>query len=365
MSHVSTSRFRPARRGYARRLGDVTAYRAARALALLPPAAQVRLSGAAPIEIDGQRLEPEIQLTLAMLERQNEAPLPSLTPAQARARARRQSLAFAGPTVSVGSVRDLSVDGAEGPLPARLYSPDEPGGPHPLLVFFHGGGFEIGDLDTHDGPCRLLCRHAGVHVLAVDYRLAPEHPFPAAPEDAWAALEWAAVHAAELGADPDRLAVGGDSAGGNLSAVVAQRAKREGGPSLALQLLIYPSTDAARTYRSEELFAEGFYLTKAEMEHFTRLYMREGVDPAEPARSPLRAADLSGLAPAFVITAGFDPLRDEGDAYADALRAAGVPVAHRRFTGMIHGFLNMGGVSRVSRDAIIELAGSTRALLAR
>ena len=349
--------------GVATTLADRLSYRAARAMSALPPTAQVRLAGGTPTEVDGQRLEPEIQLMLAMMERQGDPPLNRLGVAEARERSRRQSVALTGPTVAVGAVRDLEVDGAEGRLPARLYSPDELSGPHPLLVYFHGGGFTVGGLDTHDGPCRLLCRHAGAHVLSVDYRLAPEHPIPAAPEDAWAVVRWAATHAKALGADPARLAVGGDSAGGNLAAVVAQRAARDGGPELALQLLVYPTTDFARTYPSEDHFAEGFYLTKAEMGWFTRHYCGTDFDLADPVVSPLRAADLTGVAPALVVTAGFDPLRDEGDAYADALQAAGIAVAHRRFGGLIHGFLNMGGVSRVSRDAIIELAGSTRALL--
>ena len=352
----------------ATKLLDRASYRTARALSALPPAAMLRLAGGAPVVRDGERLEPEVQLTLSLMERQGEPPLSDLSVPAARERSRRQGIAFAGPTVPAGAVRDLEVDGAAGPLPARLYSPEESGGPHPLLVFFHGGGFTVGDLDTHDGPCRLLCRHAGAHVLAVEYRLAPEHPWPAAPEDCWAALGWAAAHAAGLGADPDRLAVGGDSAGGNLSAVVAQRAAREGGPALRLQLLIYPSTDASVTYPSEDRFAEGFFLTKSEIAWFTRNYCGTDFDAAHPALSPLRApdlADLAGLAPALVVTAGFDPLRDEGDAYAEALRTAGTVVYHRRMGGMIHGFINMGGVSRVSRDAVIELAGISRAMLAR
>ena len=345
-------------------LRDRAAYRAARAMSALPPRAQIRLSGGVAVEVDGQRLEPEIQLTLAMLERQGDLRFELLDPPEARELARRQSVTFAGPAVDVGAVRDLAVDGAAGPLRARLYSPEEPGGPHPLLVFYHGGGFVIGDLDTHDGACRLLCRHAGVHVLAVDYRLAPEHPFPAATDDAWAALRWAAAHAADLGADPERVAVGGDSAGGNLAAVVAQRSAREGGPALALQLLIYPTVDAAERRPSFELFADGFFLTRPQMEWFTAHYLSGAqVDPADPRISPLRAPDLSGLAPAFIVTSAFDPLRDEGEAYAAALRKAGNSVGLRRFGGMIHGFINMVSVSRVSHDALIEIAGATRALL--
>src|SRR4051794_29446798 len=339
-------------------------YRIARILAALPPRLQLRLSGRKQVVVDGQRLEPEIQLQLAMLERQGAPPMESLTPPDARAETRRSAAVAGGPALPVASVRDLTVDGATGPLRARHYAPDEPGGPHPLLVLYHGGGFVIGDLDTHDSPCRFLCRHAGVHVLAVDYRLAPEHKFPAAVEDGRAAFAWAAAHAAELGADPARVAVGGDSAGGNLAAVTSWLAAHDGGPAPAFQLLIYPATDASRDYRSNELFREGFFLTQSEMDWFIESYERSEADRTDPRLSPLLADDLHGLPPALVVTAGFDPLRDEGEAYAAALREAGNVVAVRRFEGLIHGFANATGVSRVSRDAVVELAGATRALLA-
>jgi acetyl esterase len=235
-----------------------------------------------------------------------------------------------------------------------------------LLVFFHGGGFVFGDLDTHDGVCRLLCRHAGAHLLAVDYRLAPEHPFPAAVEDARGALSWAWAHAHELGADPARLGVAGDSAGGNLAAVVSQLAARDGGPAPVLQLLIYPATDSTRRRRSRELFGEGLFLTDANMSWFEASYLGSVGDPNghDPRASPLLASDLSGLAPALVVTAGLDPLRDEGEDYANALRAAGTPVALRRFPGFIHGFISAAGISRACRDAVIEVAGATRGMFA-
>ncbi len=342
---------------------DRLEYRAARALAALSPRAQVRLSGRPHVQLDGQALEPEIQLTLAMLERQGAPAIETLPPPQARAQIVRQSLAIAGKPVPVGTVHDLQVDGADGPLPARHYAPDESHpGPHPLLVFFHGGGFVIGDLDTHDQVCRLLCRHAGVHVLSVDYRLAPEHPFPVPVEDCIAATRWAFAHAAELGADATRVAVGGDSAGGNLSAVVCHLLIRAGEQAPVFQLLLYPATDGAGEYRSRELFSDGFFLTEAQMAWFSAQYIGDA-DPLDTRLSILRAEDLTGLPPALVITAGFDPLRDEGEAYAAALREAGNRVALRRFPGLIHGFANAATVSRVSRDALIEVAGATRALL--
>jgi acetyl esterase len=272
---------------------------------------------------------------------------------------------FAGKPEEVGAVTDLQIE-SEVPLPARHYAPPESGGTDPLLVFFHGGGFTFGDLDTHDGVCRLLCRHAGAHVLAIDYRLAPEHSFPAAVEDARAALSWASAHAHELGADPDSVGVGGDSAGGNLAAVAAQLAARDGGPVPVLQLLIYPATDSTRRRRSRELFGEGFFLTSSEMNWFEANYLGSvgGANGHDPRASPLLAKDLSGLAPAIVVTAGFDPLRDEGEEYAEALRAAGTPALLRRFPEFVHGFIGAAGVSRACRDAVVEIAGATRAMFA-
>ncbi len=337
--------------------------RAARALAGLSPRNQVRLSRKPAVRLDGQTLEPEIQMTLALLDRRGDPPIETLTPTEARAQTRRRARLVAGRPVPVGAMRELSIDGAEGPLHARLYSCDEPGGPHPLLVYYHGGGFVIGDLDTHDGVCRMLCVHAGVHVLSVDYRLAPEHPFPAAVEDGRATLRWALDNAAGLGADPARVAVGGDSAGGNIAAVATQLAARDGGRGPALQLLIYPATDASTPRPSAGLFAEGFFLTRQQMDWFTGHYAANA-DLTDPRMSPLLTQDLSGLAPALVVTAGFDPLRDEGEAYAAALRAAGTPLLLRRFPGLIHGFINAAGISHVSRDALIEVAGAARAMLA-
>jgi acetyl esterase len=337
---------------------------AALALDALPASAQVRLSGRPPVQVDGETLAPEVQLALAMLERRREPPPETVSPAEARRRRRRLSAVYAGKPTRVGSVTDLELN-TEPRIPARHYAPAELGGPHPLLVYYHGGGFTYGDLETHDGVCRILCRHAGAHVLAIDYRLAPEHPFPAAVEDARAALGWAFAHASELGADPARLGVGGDSAGGNLAAVVSQLAARDGGPALALQLLIYPATDFTRRRRSRELFGEGFLLTNSEMDWFETNYLGpERTHAPDPRASPLLGEELSGLAPAYVVTAAFDPLRDEGEEYAEALRAAGTPVTLRRFPGFIHAFIAGAGVSRTARDALVEIAGATRATFA-
>ncbi len=339
---------------------------AAQALDRLPPSLQVRLSGRPPVQVDGETLAPEVQLALAMLERRREPPPETLPPPEARARRRRLAAVYAGKPTPVGSVADLDLDLDDAPrLRARHYAPAELGDPHPLLVYYHGGGFTYGDLETHDGVCRILCRHAGAHVLSIDYRLAPEHPFPAAVEDARAALRWAIAHASDLGADPARVGVGGDSAGGNLAAAVSQLAARDGGPAPVLQLLIYPATDFSRRRRSRELFGEGFLLTNSEMDWFETNYLGpERTSARDPRASPLLADDLSGLAPAYVVTAAFDPLRDEGEEYAAALRAAGTPVTLRRFPGFIHAFIAGAGVSRGARDALIEIAGATRAMFA-
>jgi acetyl esterase len=338
--------------------------RVGRLMAALPPRAQLRLSGKPPVRLDGQTLEPDIQLLLAMMERQGNPPIETLPPPKARAAVLHQAKAYAGPEVPVKAVRDIQVDGAEGAINARHYVPPDAGGPHPLIVYYHGGGFVICDLDTHDAPCRLLCRYGGAHVLSIDYRLAPEHPFPAPVDDCQAALRWAFEHAEELGADPTRIAVGGDSAGGNLSTAVALLAREGENPMPHFQLLIYPVTDFANPHPSRHTFAEGFFLTQSEMDWFHEHYaLSAGADDHDPRLSPLLVDDLSGLPPAYICTAGFDPLRDEGEAYAQKLRAAGNRVVSRRFPGLIHGFINMTAASRSSRDAVIEMAGSARAML--
>jgi acetyl esterase len=321
--------------------------------------------------LDGQRLDSGIQLALRSLDLRG---YPTMVgrrganpePPEVRARVHREALVFSLFKTEVESVHELEVNGSAGPLRARHYRPAQTGAgeKQPLLVFFHGGGFVIGDLDTHDEPCRMLCHHAQIHVLSVDYRLAPEDPFPAAVDDALAAFRWAVEHADELGADPARVAVGGDSAGGNLSAVTAQLATHDGGPAPALQVLIYPATDLtdART-ASGLLFADGFFLTENDRRWATRHYFAGPDNNQSDLRaSPAFAENLSGLAPAIVVTAGFDPLRDEGEAYAEALRQAGTPVVSYRAPELIHGFINMTTVP-AARDATLRLAGMVRASL--
>ena len=333
----------------------------------LSPRTQRLLFGRPP-EIDGQVLASDVHVLLEMARRSGARSYTNLLPpAQAREFNRRAAAASMPPRpLPMARVDALRIPTAAGGVGARFYLPPNlPGGtPPPLLVFFHGGGWVIGDLDTHDGVCRFLAAQAGLAVLSVDYRLAPEHPFPAANEDAWAAYTWAHANAAELGIDPARIAVGGDSAGGNMAAVVAMRVRDEGGPPLAHQLLIYPVTDSADDPRSRFLFADGFMLTKGDMDLFEGYYVPNEGEADHPRVSILKEPDLSGLAPAYVATAGFDPLRDEGEAYALRMREAGVTVALRRYPGLIHGFANQEPVSRSSRAAMLEIAGALRMGLA-
>jgi acetyl esterase len=335
-------------------------HRVARTLMRLPPALLLRLSGKPQVVRDGLTLHPEVQFMLTLRERLGAVGLSVLPPEEGRRRLRREALVHAGEPVEVGAVRELVLDTVPGPLKARHYAPGKGSERRPLLVFLHGGGFVVGDLDTHDSACRLLCRHAEVHVLAVDYRLAPEHPFPAALDDAAAAFAWARANAEALGADPARIAVGGDSAGGNLSAALTQRVVREGTPAPVMQFLLYPALDRTVERASLGHFAEGFFLTRADIDWFQKHYMGALTDCSDPRLSPLRCRELSGLPPALVITAGFDPLRDEGEAYASALQEAGTPATLRRFDGLVHGFANMAGVRPACRDAVVEIASMLR-----
>ncbi|MBU3674175.1 MAG: alpha/beta hydrolase [Solirubrobacteraceae bacterium] len=330
----------------------------------LSPRSQLRLSGGEPVMVDGQVLEPEIQLFLKMLAL-NAADPTAATPEAARAFADGTAAMVAGPPDEMAWTRDFEVAGAEGPLRARLYVPRERAEDEasPLLVFFHGGGFVIGGFLTHDAPCRTLAAHGGVRVVSVEYRLAPEHPFPAAPQDCLAAFNDIVARAGELGADPERIAVGGDSAGGALSAVTCIQARDGGGPQPCFQLLIYPVTDMSEKSRSYHLFKEGFFLTEAQMDWYGAHYMTPEADHADPLISPLLAPSLEGLPPAHVVTAGFDPLRDEGESYAARLEEAGVPTTLRRHPGLIHGFINMMGTGRAARAATVEMAGVLRQAL--
>lgn len=306
----------------------------------------------------------------AVLERAVRANLPRYSqigaPA-ARELYRESRGALAPPPSQVAKIENVHASGPAGPIPVRLYralgTADD--ARLPVLVYFHGGGWTIGDLDTHDVVCREFANRAHCAVASVDYRLAPEHKFPAAVEDAIAATHWIGRMADSLGLDPARVAVGGDSSGGNLAAVVAITLRDAGGPPLAMQVLIYPATDMAADRESHMLFAEGYMLTREAILWFTANYLRGPDDVADWRASPLRARDLAGVAPAYVMTAGFDPLLDEGKAYADRLLEAGVPVTHECFEGMIHGFVTMGGVIAAAHHAIDRAATGLRQAFAR
>lgn len=314
--------------------------------------------------VDGNTLDTTLQL---MLAGQKLVGIDGLSGPDNVAAARAQLRGLAAgfdQYIPVAGVTELSVSGGAGPIAARHYATAAPDAP--LLVFFHGGGFVLGDLDSHDDLCRLICRDAGLHVLSVDYRLAPEHKAPAAADDGFAAYRWALEHAAELGADPARIAVGGDSAGGNIAAVVARRARDERLPAPALQLLLYPWTNLSARTRSYALFASGYFLTTADLDWFRDKYLAGApVQATDPVVSPLLAADLTGLAPALVVTGGFDPLRDEGVQYAEALRAAGVPVDFRQAGSLIHGFASMFPLGGGTGAAVSDMISALRAHLVR
>lgn len=250
-------------------------------------------------------------------------------------------------------VRDLKFPGADEDLPARLYVPQAAGVSGPGLIFFHGGFFVLGDLESHDMMCRRLAHDAGMRVIAVAYRLAPEHRFPAAADDCAAAARYIHEHAAQFGIDPSRIGVGGDSAGGNLSAVTAQQA-RKGGPPLKAQLLIYPSTQWVQMTPSQIRLREGYVLTQAVQDFFRDKYLAKHEDRFDVRASPLLENDLFGLPPAYIVTGGYDPLRDEGKAYGDKLAACGVDVTWRDYPDQLHGFFNMTAVSRVAKEAIAD-----------
>ncbi len=317
-------------------------------------------------------LHPQIQALVDGLAANPDAkPFQEQTPKEARD-GYRALVAMLGPPPDVASVADRQVPGPAGEIPVRVYRPAGEG-PFGILVFYHGGGWVIGDLETHDRECRAICTGAGCIVVAVDYRLAPEHPFPAAVEDSFAALQWVAANASSLGGDPKRLAVGGDSAGGNLSAVMTLLARDTGGPALQFQLLVYPAVDArpVNEYGSRVSNAEGPFLPWAAVEYFLGHYLgtaNRGAggssEPREDIRlSPLLARSHRGLPPALVVTAEFDPLRDEGEAYARALESAGVPVRLHRYDGMPHVFFQLSPIVEDGRKLLEEASEALREAL--
>jgi acetyl esterase len=328
----------------------------------IPPWLKRLLAGGGRITLDGNTLDVTVQLLVAGQQRSGTGGLSAANDVEVARTIMRDSHAVLGADIDVPTA-DLTIPGPAGPLRARHY---RSGSKAPLLVFFHGGGFVVGDIESHDGLCRMICRDAAMHVLSADYRLAPEHKAPAAVEDCFAAYRWALEHAAELGADAARIGVGGDSAGGNLAAMVALLCRDEDVPQPALQVLLYPVIDVATDTRSRELFADGFLLSKQDMDWFAGLYLDGAPIAGDDALvSPLKTAELSGLAPALVVTAGFDPLRDEGNDYAAALGAAGVSVDHRQFDGLPHGFASLAAFGGGSADALVATISAIRAHLSR
>lgn len=308
-------------------------------------------------------LDPAVK---AMLENMKAAGFPeldSLPPVQLRKVTAEMFAAQRLKPEAIARVEDRKIPGPAGSIPVRVYTPSG-NGPFPVLVFYHGGGFVIGDLDSHDGVCRALANQAGCVVVAIDYRLAPEHKYPAAVEDCFAATRYVSEHPTEFNIDPKRLAVGGDSAGGNLSAVVSILARDRKAPAIAFQLLVYPATDMACDTYSHKTFTD-YFLTDRSIRYFLGHYLRDAADKKDPQASPALAANHQGLPPALVITAEFDPLRDEGEAYCAKLKAAGVPAKFTRYDGMIHGFFTMGEMLPQGKKAVAEASAALRAAFAR
>jgi acetyl esterase/lipase len=303
-----------------------------------------------------ERLHPEVRALLEMMDAQGAPPLETQDPIVARKDRVEGMKMLGGEPRPLGRVEDFSIPGPDGDVPVRLYALEH-SGVRPALIYFHGGGWVFGNLETHDSVCRDLAAESGAVVVSVDYRLSPEVKFPAAVDDSYAATVWVAANAERLGIDARRISVGGDSAGGNLATVIAMRCRDAGGPKLSRQLLIYPVTDLSSfdTASHREL-AEGYFLTRAAMQWFTGHYLASDDQKRHAEASPLHAPNLSGLPPAFVMTAEFDPLRDEGEAYAARLQQAGVSVTSKRYPGMIHGFVSMRGVVSGGRQAIQEAA---------
>ncbi|MGH3660710.1 MAG: alpha/beta hydrolase [Micromonosporaceae bacterium] len=328
---------------------------ALRALYALPKSARRALAGR-PTRLAGRQLDPDMQLFLK-LQRLSGRNLGGGDSLAARRALEEGDAIIRGRLVEPVTVRDLRIPSphADDPMAARLYTPEPVAPRSGLLVFYHGGGWVVGSLESHDNVCRFLARHSGVRVLSVAYRLAPEHQFPAAADDALAAFQHAASHADELGVDPAAIAVGGDSAGGNLAIAAALGAAEAGGVRPAYQLLFYPATDHTTFRRSRELFGEGLFLTDASMTWFANHYVG-GANPADPRISVLLAPNLAQLPPAYLAVAGFDPLCDEGEAFAKKLAEAGVEVTFRCFDDLIHGYANFFGFSKRAREALGDAA---------
>ncbi|HJL16327.1 MAG TPA: alpha/beta hydrolase [Sandaracinaceae bacterium LLY-WYZ-13_1] len=325
------------------------------ALSTLPSVARP-LTGVLPQNDRGARLDPSVHLALRVLEAGGNPTFDELGADRARVEFEKLPRLADVPPLPVERVEDQWIPGPDGEIPIRIYRPREAPAPGPAVLYFHGGGWVVGSLASHDATCRFFARRTGLTVIAVDYRLAPEHAFPAAVEDAVAAFRWVRDHGAAFGVDGARIAVAGDSAGGNLAAVVCAQVRDADEPMPAFQLLIYPGTDLTRSMPSHRLFAEGFFLTERTMDWFVASYLTDPSQETDPRGSPLALEDKRGLPPAHVAVAGFDPLRDEGEAYAEALREAGVPTTLRCYESQIHGFVQMGGIVESAAHATDDLA---------
>lgn len=310
-------------------------------------------------------LDPQARALLDLIEARGMPSYHTMTPPEARAFYRDRRFFTQPEPPEVAEVSELTAPGPHGPIPIRGYRPTGSiaGQPLPALVYYHGGGWTIGDLETHDVLCREIANAAGCAVFSVDYRMGPEHKFPAAVDDSFAALKWVAAQAGSLAIDPQRLAVGGDSAGGNLATVVSLLARDAGGPAIRLQVLIYPATDLRGQTPSYTRNGVGYLLTSEVMAYFNQCYLTDEADKADWRASPLLADDLSRLPPALVLTAGYDPLVDEGEQYAQRLRSAGVAIEYRCFDGQIHGFITMGKVIDQASEAVALCAERLRAAL--
>ena len=348
-------------------LADRVARRLFRLLGSLPPAVQRRLGGT-PVRIDGQQLHPTAQLGLRILNLLAADTFENKPLAEGRSELAREAWIF-GDQTPIEQVREFAVTGPRGSIPLRFYRPAQARQGSPLVVYFHGGGWVLGDFGSADAMIRYLSDRTGFCFLSVDYRLAPEHRFPAGVEDALCAFDHAVAQAAELECDPALVGVAGESAGGNLSAVISQLAAqraRNGQPGAvpAFQMLLQPVTDLSSKHPSYPLFRSGFFLTEAQMDWYKQQYLNHPDEALDPRVSPLLASDLSGLCPAYVAVSGFDPLRDEGEAYAARLQAAGVPTVLRRFPGHTHGIINATGIGYVAREMLLEIAGALATLVA-
>jgi len=306
-------------------------------------------------------LHPQCKAFIDMLASGGGKPLEQLPVEEARLVSAGLSN-FGGPEEPVAEVQNRTISGPAGPIAVRVYRPVVKE-TLPVLIYFHGGGFVICSLDTHDGECRRLANASGCAVISVDYRLAPENKYPAAVEDAYAATKYVAEHAAEFGIDPQRMAVGGDSAGGNLATVVATLARDRGGPLLKFQLLIYPLVDFADNSPSMQQYAKDYFLTRESMDWFTECYLPSSLAGREPSASPLNTEDVRRLPPAMILTAEYDPLCDQGEAYARKLQSAGVPVELKRYDGMIHAFFSFSGVIDTAKVALADAASALRRAL--